>query len=81
MNSAEHIQVTINGASVVAPKNSTILWAVNQSGLKSSPNVVSDDIPGIAVAANGEVVPRERWGLQQLVPNDSILIIRATQGG
>lgn len=36
---------------------------------------------GIAVAVNNKVIPRSKWNLHILNQNDSITIIRATQGG
>jgi sulfur carrier protein len=36
---------------------------------------------GIAVALNGEVVPRAAWRDTALKPGDSIEIVRARQGG
>ena len=41
------------------------------------------DVPerGIAVAVNGEVVPRAAWPTRPLRDGDSIEIVRARQGG
>jgi sulfur carrier protein len=36
---------------------------------------------GIAVALNGQVVPRAEWPTTRLNPGDSIEIVRARQGG
>ena len=36
---------------------------------------------GIAVALNNQVIPRKDWASTPLHPNDTILIITATQGG
>jgi sulfur carrier protein len=36
---------------------------------------------GIAVALNGEVVPRGAWQATRLNPGDSVEIVRARQGG
>jgi sulfur carrier protein len=36
---------------------------------------------GIAIARNGEVVPRSRWTSQQLVEGDVVELLTATQGG
>jgi sulfur carrier protein len=38
-------------------------------------------LDGVAVAANGTVVPRPAWASQQLAEADRLLIIQATQGG
>lgn len=36
---------------------------------------------GIAIAVNNKVVPKTNWNTFQLNENDTITIIRATQGG
>ena len=36
---------------------------------------------GVAIAINGEVVPRATWSTRVLVEADRVLVIRATQGG
>ena len=36
---------------------------------------------GIAVAVNNKVIPRSKWDSHILNSNDSITIIKATQGG
>jgi sulfur carrier protein len=37
--------------------------------------------PGIAVAVNGEVVPRSTWSTTTLDDNDRIEVLGASQGG
>jgi len=39
------------------------------------------DRRGVAVAVNGEVVPRSAWGGRALGDRDRVIVIRATQGG
>ncbi len=36
---------------------------------------------GIAVARNGEVVPKSRWALTRVAPDDRIEIVTASAGG
>jgi sulfur carrier protein len=36
---------------------------------------------GVAVAVNGEIVPRGNWGTHELHPDDEIEIVGAVQGG
>ncbi|WP_348704387.1 sulfur carrier protein ThiS [Tenacibaculum sp. 190524A02b] len=36
---------------------------------------------GIAIAVNGSVVKKDNWSSQQLQNNDTVLIIKSTQGG
>ena len=40
-----------------------------------------DASKGMAVALNNNVVPREKWEIQQVHDNDKILLIKAAQGG
>jgi len=37
--------------------------------------------PGIAVAVNGEVIPRASWTLRRLERGDEIEVVGAVQGG
>lgn len=39
------------------------------------------DEPGVAVAVDGQVVPRSRWSETRLAEGVEILVIRAAQGG
>jgi len=41
----------------------------------------SDKLDGIAVAVNGEVVPKGSWSERTLQVDDRLEIIRAVQGG
>ena len=41
----------------------------------------SGKLDGIAVAVNGEVVPKGSWGERTLRADDRLEIIRAVQGG
>ena len=36
---------------------------------------------GIAVAVNAQVVPKNEWKIFSLKENDSVMIIKASQGG
>jgi sulfur carrier protein len=38
-------------------------------------------VKGVAVAVNDRVIPRTAWATAKLKENDSVLIIKATQGG
>nr|WP_290666878.1 sulfur carrier protein ThiS [Ardenticatena sp.] len=37
--------------------------------------------PGIAVAVNAEIVPRDAWATYALNPNDRVEIVHAVAGG
>jgi len=42
---------------------------------------IAPDMRGIAVALNGNVVPRAEWPNMQLAPGDAVEIVLARQGG
>lgn len=42
---------------------------------------IGENSKGIAVAINGQVVPKDSWLETHVHENDDILIIKATQGG
>jgi sulfur carrier protein len=42
---------------------------------------IAPDMRGIAVALNGNVVPRSEWPNMQLTPGDAVEIVLARQGG
>ncbi|HTA28188.1 MAG TPA: sulfur carrier protein ThiS [Bacteroidia bacterium] len=52
---------------------STLELALSNSGV--------NDIKGLAVAVNDTIIPRAIWSTYNLNENDTITIIRATQGG
>jgi len=55
----------------VLPENLEALLAIELPGKRK----------GIAVALNNRIIPLSAWAETILNPNDSILIITATQGG
>ncbi|MDB6170420.1 MAG: thiamine biosynthesis protein ThiS [Verrucomicrobia bacterium] len=55
------------------PESGTVLALVLELGL--------GERKGVAVAVNGNVVPRGRWPDQALAADDRVLVIQATQGG
>ena len=42
---------------------------------------IEPDQGGVAVAVNGEVVPRAEWSQTQIKPNDQIEIVHIVRGG
>jgi sulfur carrier protein len=42
---------------------------------------IGENPKGIAVAINGQVIPKDSWNETTVRENDDILIIKATQGG
>jgi sulfur carrier protein len=55
------------------------LGATTIAGLLAAKEMA--DARGIAVALNGEVVPRDAWQETELCPGDAVEIVRAFQGG
>jgi sulfur carrier protein len=66
------LKTTINGEPAEIEPGTTIAQIV-------STRAQSDR--GIAVARNGEVVPRSGWATQQVTAGDSIEILSAAAGG
>ena len=42
---------------------------------------VGADARGVAVAVEGEVIPRRQWQTRTLAPGDRVEVVRAVQGG
>ncbi|MGQ1944026.1 sulfur carrier protein ThiS [Ornithobacterium rhinotracheale] len=66
------ITVKINSEIEQIPKETTL------SKLVVLKNITTR---GIAIAVNQKVISRSKWEMFQLQENDTILIIKATQGG
>jgi sulfur carrier protein len=64
--------VTVNGENRDLPPGVTLADVVSQ--LTESPK-------GVAVALNGEVVPRGAWPATGLAERDEVEIVTAVQGG
>ena len=67
------MNVTVNGNNRKAREGSTVDDVVREL----SPSTVR----GLAVAVNGEVVPRHTWPATPLQDGDSVEILTAVQGG
>lgn len=67
------MDVTVNGVARSAPAGSTVDEVVADAA--------SGRGRGIAVAVNGEVVPRHRWPATPLRDGDAVEILTAVQGG
>lgn len=66
------MQITLNGTERTAPDGCSLAELVDQ---------VSDRTSGIAVAVNGEVVPRGSWPTILLATGDQVELVTAVQGG
>lgn len=67
------MEVIINRNKTDLPEASSLLHLLQIQALSEK--------KGIAVAVNNKVIPRSKWDSHILNSNDSITIIKATQGG
>jgi sulfur carrier protein len=65
--------VTLNGERLLLPDGATIRTAVRESGANGG--------RGVAVAVDGEVVPRGEWATVELREGQQVEVVRAVQGG
>ena len=66
--------VLINGEPRELPLDATVATAVREAG-------VEQDGRGVAVAVDGEVVPRGEWPATELREGQQVEVVRAVQGG
>jgi len=64
--------VVVNGEQVDLDPGATVASVLEQ---------LTVGLAGIAVALNGEVVPRSTWAETRLGANDSVEVLTAAQGG
>ena len=64
--------VTLNGEARELPDGATVETAVRELG---APN------DGVAVAVDGEVVPRGEWATTEVRDGQQVEVLRAVQGG
>jgi len=69
------MSLSVNGAPAPLPTPATVAGLVaTLAGAAAGPR-------GIAVAVNGEVVPRSAWPTTALADNDRLEVLGASQGG
>ena len=66
--------MTVNGEPRDVPADCTVAAVVADVG-------VAPDELGVAVAVDGDVVPRSRWAATPLTPEARVEVLRATAGG
>lgn len=66
--------VTINGEKKDIARVDTLEALLRVAG-------VTSETKGVAVALNGEVVPRSAWASARVQENDAVEIVYAVQGG
>jgi sulfur carrier protein len=73
MSSATAQIIYVNDRRQEILAESTLVDVIRELGLEAK--------KGVAVAVNGQVVPRAEWGSRSLEKEARILVIQATQGG
>ena len=68
------MKVELNGEPVALPEGAAVTDAVQASGAEG-------DLRGVAVALDGEVVPRSEWGRTHLSEGQKVEVLAAIQGG
>ena len=66
--------IVLNGEPADVQPGETVAGVLDRLGL-------SPDARGVAVAVDGEVVPRAGWGTFALAPNARVEVLTAMQGG
>jgi sulfur carrier protein len=66
--------IAVNGEERLLPEGSTILDLLLDLDVEPGER-------GVAVAVNGEVVPRQEWSSKGLTAGDRVELVRAVQGG
>ena len=66
------MELTVNGAPTLLPDGTTVAELVAQSTTEQR---------RVAVARNGEVVPRSTWGATALADGDAVEVLMAVAGG
>jgi sulfur carrier protein len=66
--------ITVNGQPRDVPAGTPVAEVVSEL-------VGSPEARGVAVAVNGEVVPRTSWATTAVGPGDRVEVLTATQGG
>ena len=68
------MNVTLNGEAAALPAGATVSDAVTAAGVEPKAR-------GIAVAIEGEVVPRAEWNRRELLDGERVEVVHAVQGG
>jgi sulfur carrier protein len=68
------VTVLLNGEPVAVDEGSTVATLLDTVGIER-------DARGIAVAVDGEVVPRATWAERELGPDACVEVLTAIQGG
>lgn len=72
--------MTMSDETIILNGENVPMTSRDVSGLLAEKGIDSDR-GGVAVAVNGEVVPRAEWGQTPVKPNDRIEIVHIVRGG
>lgn len=67
------MKVTVNNVEKEIAEQCSLFWLANHE--------LGEKQNGVAIAVNNVVIQKKEWANYLLKENDSILIIKATQGG
>ncbi|AHM61329.1 thiamine biosynthesis sulfur transfer protein [Flammeovirgaceae bacterium 311] len=67
------MEVLVNNQTINTPASCTINKLLPLLGIS--------DTRGIAVAVNEQVIAKASWPTYELLPEDKVMLIKATQGG
>ena len=68
------MRIELNGEGAELPAGATVADAVSHSG-------ADGEARGLAVALDGEVVPRAEWSQRALAEGATVEVLHAVQGG
>ena len=74
MSSTARDMIAVNGEERPMPDDGTVLALLSDLDVEPGER-------GVAVAVNGEVVPRQEWSSKGLTAGDRVELVRAVQGG
>ncbi len=66
--------IELNGEAIELATGARVIEAVARAGART-------DVRGVAVAVEGEVVPRSDWERKELLDGQSVEVVAAIQGG
>ena len=66
--------ITVNGAEARLPAGARIADVLDELGVEPGRR-------GVAIAIDGEVVPRTEWDTTSLTPDARVEVVQAIQGG
>ncbi len=72
------MKITLNGTATDVPDGTSVAELLTAPGSDRGPG---RDRRGVAIAINGEVIPRGAWGNHPVADGDVVELLTATQGG